>query len=98
MTNELLETSQLTETYSSEDTNSVGENGYIGDDQIQFGKWVVVMMVAAPNPIWWFQSFVTGDVGHPGGDDGHSTKSNLVASVFCQDNEIHLDFSSGGGG
>ena len=58
------------------------------------------MMVAAPNSIWWFQSSVTGDVGlgHPGGDDGHSTKSNLVASVFCRDNERHLDFSSGGGG
>ena len=55
------------------------------------------MMVAAPNPIWWFQSFVTGDVGL-GGDGGHSTKSNLVASVFCRDNERHLDFSSGGGG
>ena len=36
--------------------------------------------------------------GHSGGgDDGHSTKSNLVASVFCPDNEGHLDFSSGGG-
>ena len=32
------------------------------------------------------------------GDDGHSTKSNLATSVFCRDNERHLDFSSGGGG
>ena len=32
-----------------------------------------------------------------GGDDGHSTKSNLVASVFCPDNERRLDFSSGSG-
>ena len=38
-----------------------------------------------------------GDVD--GGDGaGPSTKSNLVASVFCPDNEGHLDSSSGRGG
>ena len=43
------------------------------------------------------------DIGGDGGGDGDggdgagpSTKSNLVASVFCPDNEGHLDSSSGG--
>ena len=40
-----------------------------------------------------------GDGGGDGGDGaGPSTKSNLVASVFCPDNEGHLDSSSGRGG
>ena len=40
-----------------------------------------------------------GDGDGEGGDgDGPSTKSNLVASVFCPDNEGHLDSSSGRGG
>ena len=37
-----------------------------------------------------------GDGDGDGGDGaGPSTKSNLVASVFCPDNEGHLDSSSG---
>ena len=40
-----------------------------------------------------------GDGDGDGGDGaGPSTKSNLVASVFCPDNEGHLDSSSGRGG
>ena len=36
------------------------------------------------------------DIGGDGDGAGPSTKSNLVASVFCPDNEGHLDSSSGG--
>ena len=45
-------------------------------------------------------TFVVGETDYGDGGDGAgpSTKSNLVASVFCPDNEGHLDSSSGRGG